>query len=120
MGVAVGGDGEVDQRVTGQRGQHVVVEPDAGRNVRASGSVEVELDEHLRLLGLTLDPRNPNIRVTIWTFHRASTSVRADRNAAISEPVPIETRNQPSGPTTRISTPRSSRPCLLYTSDAAD
>ena len=32
-------------------------------------------------------------------------------NAVISSGVPIDTRSQPSGPVSRISTPRSSRPC---------
>ena len=39
------------------------------------------------------------------------TSVSACLNVAISSGVPIETRSQPSGPTSRISTPRSSSPC---------
>ena len=39
------------------------------------------------------------------------TSVSACLNVAISSAVPIETRSQPSGPTSRISTPRSSSPC---------
>ena len=55
VGVALGLDGEVDQRVPRERGQHVVVEADAGGDVGAAGAVEVDLDEDLRLLGLALD-----------------------------------------------------------------
>ena len=42
---------------------------------------------------------------------REPSAVSASLNAAISSAVPIETRSQPSGPISRISTPRSSRPC---------
>ena len=52
VGVAVGGDGEVDQRVAGERGEHVVVEADPGGDVGAAGAVEVDLDVDLGLLGL--------------------------------------------------------------------
>ena len=59
VGVALGLDGQVDQRVPGERGEHVVVEADAGRDVVAAGAVEVDLDEHLGLAGLALDPCCP-------------------------------------------------------------
>ena len=55
VGVALGLDGQVDQRVPAERVEHVVVEADAGGDVGAAGAVEVDLDEDLRLLGLPLD-----------------------------------------------------------------
>ena len=63
VGVALGLDRQVDQRVPGERVEHVVVEADAGGDVGAAGAVEVELDEDLRLLGLPLDPGGPAHRV---------------------------------------------------------
>ena len=45
------------------------------------------------------------------SFVRLITSVSASLNAAISSAVPIDTRSQPSGPVSRISTPWSTRPC---------
>ena len=59
VGVALGLHGEVDQRVPGERVEHVVVEPDAGGDVGAAGAVEVDLDEDLGLLGLPLDACGP-------------------------------------------------------------
>ena len=55
--VTGGLDGEVDQRVPGERDEHVVVEADPGRDVVAPGAVEVDLDEDLGLAGLALHPR---------------------------------------------------------------
>ena len=53
--VAVGLHGEVDAAVLGQRGEHVVVEPDAGGDVDRAGAVEVDLDDELGLAGGPLD-----------------------------------------------------------------
>jgi hypothetical protein len=86
----------------------VVVEADSGRDVGATGPVEVDLDVDLRLLGLAVEGGASAPRDT--SFFWAVTDVRASRNAAISAGVPIETRSQPSGPISRIRTPRSSRP----------
>ena len=64
-----------------------------------AGAVEVDLDQHLGLLGDALHPRGPT--------HEAS-SISAARNASVSPGVPAVTRSQPARPTSRISTPRSS------------
>ena len=110
--VAVGLDGEVEASACRpKRGEHVVVEPHAGGHVGAPGAVEVELDEHLRLLGLPLDARAAPLGAGLIVRPPSSLVSRASWNAAISSGVPIETRSQPAGPVTRISTPRSSRPC---------
>ena len=45
VGVALGAHGEVDERVLGEREQHVVVERHAGADLAAAGAVEV--DGHL-------------------------------------------------------------------------
>src|SRR5581483_5960567 len=100
--VALDLHGEVEQRVLAEGGEHVVVEPDAGRDVGVARPVELDLDEHLGLAGRALDPAYATHPIT---------SSSARRNAAISSGVPIDTRSQPSGPVSRISTPRSSRPC---------
>src|SRR6478735_8975352 len=105
VGVALGADHQVDQRVPGEGGEHVVVEPDTGAHLGAAGAVEVDLDVDGRLLGLPVQLR--------YAAHPASsmTSVSACLNACISSAVPIDTRSHPSGPVSRISTPRSSSPC---------
>jgi hypothetical protein len=41
--------------VLGQRGEHVVVEPDAGGDVARTRPVEVDLDDQLGLAGGPLD-----------------------------------------------------------------
>ena len=48
MQVALGLDLEVEQRVPGEGGQHVVEEADPGRDPRLAGAVEVEPDGDLR------------------------------------------------------------------------
>ena len=72
-----------------------------------AGAVEIDPDLDAGLRGLALQLGDPCCSST----PSSSTSSRAFLNAAISSGVPAETRSHPSGPTTRISTPRSSRPC---------
>src|SRR5690606_17758423 len=100
-------DGEVDERVLAQGGEHVVVEGHRRRDVGPAGPVEVELDDDARLRRRALHTRGTRP----WFGHSPSTSCRADRKAAISAAVPIDTRSHPGGPTTRMRTPRSSSPC---------
>src|SRR5690606_20915473 len=69
-------DGEVDQGVLAQGGEHVVVEGHGRGDVRAPGSVEVDLDEHRRLGGRPLDTRRPAA-----AGHSPATSTRASLNA---------------------------------------
>ena len=49
--VPAGLDVEVDQGVPGQRGEHVVVETDPGRDPAQAGSVQVEGDGDLGFAG---------------------------------------------------------------------
>src|SRR5262245_44797382 len=95
---------QVDQRVLGQRVQHVVVEPDPGGDVATAGAVQVDLDDDLGLAGLAFDPRGAAHR---WSSKPVAFS-NATRKVAISPGVPTETRSQPSGPVSRINTPSSS------------
>src|SRR5690606_12820676 len=104
--VTLSADGEVEQGVAAKLVEHVVVERDTGGHVHPPGAGEIELDDHLAFLGFPLDSSAPRSPVT----HNASTSRNAARNAVISSNVPIETRSQPSGPVSRMSTPRSSSP----------
>ena len=53
--VALGTNREVDQRVARERGEHVVVETDTGGDVADAGTVEIQLDDDMRLGGLSLD-----------------------------------------------------------------
>src|SRR5690606_4597057 len=99
VGVTRRDDLEVDERVLAQRREHVVVERDGRRDLGPTRPVEVELDEHARLGRRALDARG--------ALHSPATSTRACRKARISSPVPIDTRSQPSGPVSRMSTPRS-------------
>jgi hypothetical protein len=46
---------EVEEAVLAEGGEHVVVEADAGADVGASGAVEIDLDQHLRLVRAPLD-----------------------------------------------------------------
>src|SRR3546814_6531727 len=71
-----------------------------------SSDLDVDLDVDLRLAGLPVDPRGPAHRLISFM-----TSVSAFLKAVISSAVPIDTRSQPSGPVSRISTPRSTSPC---------
>src|SRR5207237_6391983 len=97
--------GQVAQPVTRQRTGHEVVEPDLGRAVGAARAVEGDLDVDLGLPGLPVHHGG--------ACHACSsiTATSASLNAAISAGVPTDTRSQPSGPVSRISTPRSSNPC---------
>jgi len=53
--VALGLDGEVQQRVAGKRLEHVVEEPDAGAHARLAASVEVHPDVEVGLFGGAAD-----------------------------------------------------------------
>ena len=46
-----------EQTVLAERRQHVVVEPDAGIDNSLPGAIEIDLDEHLRLVRLALNSR---------------------------------------------------------------
>ena len=90
--------------------EHVVVEADAGRDVVAAGAVEVDLDEDLGLAGLPLDACGPgSCRAPSISL---STSVRAslERRHLVGRCRSTPAATRP-GPTSRISTPRSSSPC---------
>ena len=111
--VALGLHGQVEQRVPGQRRQHVVVEPDArsrrrrGRARRGRARRGPSPPWSPARSAAVLAIRSP-LRAVDADASRTSwprTSVSAASNAAISLGVPIDTRSQPSGPTSRISTP---------------
>src|SRR3954447_8264469 len=92
----------------GERAEHVVEEADSRGHVGAARAVEVDLEVDLGLLGLAVQGgRAAHGRASVVSV----TEVSASLNAAISGAVPMETRSQPSGPVSRISTPRSSNPC---------
>jgi len=57
--IALGLDGEVEAAVAGEALQHVVVEADAGGDMRLPGPVEIDGDPHLGLLGVAPDVRDP-------------------------------------------------------------
>src|SRR5690606_37886565 len=99
---AGGLDGQVEQSVLAELGEHVVEEADSGRHVHPTGAIEVDLDQHGGLLGAALDATNAAHCVAFEAV------VRAERNAAISAEVPTLTRSHSGGPTSRISTPCSS------------
>src|SRR5690606_15927446 len=105
--IALGADREVDERVAAERRAHVVVGAGRRADLVCAGAVEVDLDDDVRLGGLPLDPGGPGSgpRGGEALSHRGSTSCRALRNACISSGVPIDTRIQPGGPTSRIRTP---------------
>ena len=109
VGVALGLHGQVDQRVPGERGRA------CGRRSRRRCETSARpvpsrssstMDLGLLGLALALPSR--------WRLIGGSSVVLtvrgqcASRNAVISSAVPTETRSQPSGPVSRISTPRSS------------
>src|SRR5690606_36502705 len=96
--VALSLDGQVEQPVLAELRQHVVEEPDPGGHVHHARAVEVDLDLDGRLLRRALD--------AAYAAHR--TPSRAARKAAISSPVPIDTRSHSGGPTSRMSTPLAS------------
>jgi hypothetical protein len=52
--IALGLDRDVDARVPRQQVEHVIEEADAGRDRRAAGPVEIDLDLHVGFLGLAL------------------------------------------------------------------
>src|SRR3954469_13496543 len=92
----------------GERAEHVVEEADSRGHVGAARAVEVDLEVDLGLLGLAVQGgRAAHGRASVVSV----TEVSASLNAAISGAVPMETRSQPYGPVSRISTPRSSNPC---------
>src|SRR5581483_4619644 len=99
MQVTGGLHGQVERAVPAELRQHVVEEPDPGGDVHLPGAVEVDLDEDPGLLRAALDaPLASHFPI----------SFSAARNAAISSGVPTLTRSHSGGPTSRISTPRSS------------
>src|SRR5205085_3939768 len=61
MQVALGVHRDVDARVARQQVEHVIEEADAGRNRRAAGAVEVDLDRDVGLLGLALYRRGAHV-----------------------------------------------------------
>src|SRR5689334_21221827 len=113
LDVALGADSEAKAAVLAQLVEHVVEERDAGFHVDRAGSVEVELDEELGLLGLAGHPADPGTgrARARGVAHRLRSSFRACLKASFSAGVPTETRSQPLGPVLRMRTPRSSRPC---------
>src|SRR5205823_2059146 len=103
VGVALRAHREIERAVLAQRVEHVVVEPDAGGDVGGAGTVEIDLNDDLRLLRDPLDPADPtHIIASCFT-----TSAATCRNASFSAGVPIVTRRCCEMPTSRISTPRS-------------
>src|SRR4051812_26951000 len=96
----------------GKGGQHVIEEADSGRDLRMTGAIEIDAEEDFRLRGLSLHAGDTRLAHGISFSHRvAPTAVSASLKACISVGVPADTRNQPSGPVSRINTPRSSRAC---------
>ena len=82
--VALGLHGQVEQAVPAELGEHVVEEADPGGHVDRPGAVEVDLDEHRRLLRRALDAPDPAHAPSRRAPSRSSTRVSAARNAAIS------------------------------------
>src|SRR4029450_4815849 len=122
-------DPEVDERVLGQRDEHVVVEAHAGRDLGLAGAVEVEGEVDLRLTGGAAEagPAVPRgIRHALapsacsyccrWESGR---SAIARRNAEVSSGVPAVTRRWCGMPTSRTSTPRSSSDCQVACASAS-
>ena len=103
--VAGGLDLQVEGRVGAQGGEHVVVERDRGVDVDLTSAVEVEFDQHRRLLGGALDPAEagPVLEGCHWLVS-SRTALLAARNASFSAGVPMVTRRCPVMPTSRIST----------------
>ena len=58
MEIAVRLDRDVDARMPGQQVQHMVEEPDTGRNLGHARAVEVDRNLDVGLLGLALDRRS--------------------------------------------------------------
>ena len=48
-------DIQIDERVPGQKMEHVIEEPDAGGDVSLAGAIEVDADADLRFVGLAVD-----------------------------------------------------------------
>ena len=100
-------DGEVDERVLGQRAQHVVVERHPGLDVGLAGAVEVEAQLDARL-ARRAGERGGAVRAHAGSSWRGSGVVgvevlvgvrcesgrpdTADRNASVSAGVPAVTR----------------------------
>src|SRR5690606_29375846 len=134
--VALGPHGQVEQPVLGELVEHVVVEADAGGDVGDPGPVEVDLDQDLGLLGGAFDAAGAahGGGVLRWWLGWVGAAGRlspggrrgrgarpgsgghpvtwsnASRKADISSGVPMVVRSHAGGPTSRISTPRSSMP----------
>jgi hypothetical protein len=95
VGVAVGGDREVDERVLREREEHVVVERHPGAHLAAAGAVEV--DAHLdgalgrgpAHRGGAVGRRGAHEAAPAWVGTRAA---RASRKAVVSSGVPAVTR----------------------------
>ena len=62
MQVSLDLDPQVEQPVLAERREHVVVETHAGRHVGTADAVEVDLDQHLGLARLPVDPADAGHR----------------------------------------------------------
>ena len=96
----------------GESRQHVVEEAHPGRDQGAARAIEIETDADLRLRGLPFEAGSTGLadRISL-SVSALSTDDNASLKASISAGVPADTRSQPSGPVSRISTPRSSKAC---------
>src|SRR6476659_4870888 len=92
--------------------EHVVEEPDPGGDLGTTCPIEIETYPDLRLRRLAFEAggtrRAHGISLFDWLLRVA---VNASLKACISVGVAADTRSQPSGPVSRINTPRSSRAC---------
>src|SRR6476620_1826276 len=103
---------EVYQGMPSEGREHVIEEPNPGRDLGTTCPIQVETYPDFRLRGLTFEAggarRALGISLCDWVLRAA---VSASLKACISAGVPADTRNQPSGPVSRINTPRSSKAC---------
>ena len=106
VGVAARRDVEVDERVLGERREHVVEERHGRRDRRAAGAIEVDaqLDARLARLATQFGDAGRALRCA-HRFILPSTS----RNSVVSSGVPAVTRKWPGRPTSRMRMPCSSR-----------
>src|SRR5207237_562507 len=86
-------DAQVEAAMTRECRQHVIVEPDARRDLRAAGAVHVQLDVDPRLRGVAVDggaafARDPHLVPS----SSAPTAANASRTRSFCSGMPIDIR----------------------------
>src|SRR5581483_9367700 len=95
---------QIEEGMSAERGQHVVVEPNSCRDIGPSTAVHQKIDRHVALARLALDLCK-SAHGAASSRRTTSRAVKAERKAAMSSGVPTETRSQPASCVSRISTP---------------